>query len=404
MQAHPARIPIYLDNASTTFPKPRVVYDAVAKFAKHCGASPGRGAYPAAVEAGEVIESCRRAVARVLGVADAARISFTANSTEAINDALHGLLVRPGDHAVVTSLEHNAVVRPLRQLERTRGVVWTVVPCGSDGTCDPASVAAAIRKETRVVCVTHASNVFGTVLPIAEIAALAHDRGVAVLVDGSQTAGVIPLSVETDRIDFFAFTGHKGLLGPPGTGGLYVRPGLSLPALKQGGTGTRSESMEHPSEMPEALEAGTSNSWGLAGLRAGTEWLLARGLGRTCAQEHSLAARLAAELRALPHVRVYGPETRRQSVPVVTFNVGMLRPEDIAALLASRYDLAVRAGLHCAPLAHRTAGTLDRGGGVRMSLGPFNVESDVDSAVRAVSEIASAAYRTKERPACPTSS
>jgi selenocysteine lyase/cysteine desulfurase len=162
--------------------------------------------------------------------------------------------------------------------------------------------------------------------------------------------------------------------------------------------------MEHPSEMPEALEAGTSNSWGLAGLRAGTEWLLARGLGRTCAQEHSLAARLAAELRALPHVRVYGPETRRQSVPVVTFNVGMLRPEDIAALLASRYDLAVRAGLHCAPLAHRTAGTLDRGGGVRMSLGPFNVESDVDSAVRAVSEIASAAYRTKERPACPTSS
>lgn len=404
MQPHPARIPVYLDNASTTFPKPRVVYDAVAKFARYCGASPGRGAYPAAVEAGEVIESCRRSVARVLGVADAARISFTANSTEAINSALHGLLTRPADHAVVTSLEHNAVVRPLRTLERTRGVAWTIVPCGPDGTCDPASVAEAIRKETRVVCVTHASNVFGTVLPVADIAALAHDRGVPVLVDGSQTAGVIPLSVESDRIDFFAFTGHKGLMGPPGTGGLYVRPGLSLPSLKQGGTGTRSESMDHPHEMPEAFEAGTSNSWGLAGLRAGAEWLLARAADRERGREHALARRLAAELRVLPRVRVYGPEARERAVPVVTFNVGTLRPEDVASLLASRYDMAVRAGLHCAPLAHRTAGTLDRGGGVRMSLGPFNAESDIDAAVRAVRDIASAAYRTKERSTCPTSS
>ena len=383
----------YLDNASTSYPKPECVYRAADAFARTCGASPGRGGYAGAVAADEMVGGCRAAVARLLGIGDPTRVAFASGSTEAINWALRGLLVAPGDHAVVTSLEHNAVVRPLRALEATRGTVWTVVPCSADGTADPAAIAAAIRPTTRLVCATHASNVFGTIQPIAEIARVAHEHSVPILVDGSQTAGAIPFSVEDLGIDLFAFTGHKGLLGPPGTGGLYVRPGIDLPTSKEGGTGTRSESLSQPGAMPERLESGTANGWGLAGLRAGVEWLSEHGVAQTHARETRLVAELAESLRGIPDVALLGPDEHGRKVGILSMNIGALPPAEVARLLGGRFGIAVRAGLHCSPLAHETAGTLRRGGAVRFGVGPFTTEADIGSASSAVGEIAAAAYR-----------
>lgn len=383
----------YLDNASTTFPKPEPVYQAVDEFARSCGASPSRGGYRRADDAGEVVARCREEVAGLLGVHDPSRIAFASGSTEALNWALRGLLVAPGDHAVVTSLEHNAVLRPLRALERSRGIQWTVVRAGADGSCDPAEIGAAIRPETRVVCAIHASNVLGTILPVREIAREAHERGVPVLVDGSQTAGAIPLAVEEDEIDLFAFTGHKGLLGPPGTGGLYVRTGLDLETCKEGGTGIHSEDLDAPTEMPERHEVGTANAWGLAGLAAGVRFVRAMGVDFVRDGETRLAAHLAAALRTIPVVEVCGPEDPARKVGIVAANVGSLPSSEVGRLLGTHYGVSVRTGLHCAPLAHEAAGTLARGGSVRFSVGPFSDERDVDRAVAAVSAIAEAAYR-----------
>jgi cysteine desulfurase family protein len=386
---------VYLDNASTSFPKPESVHRAVDAFARQCGASPGRGGYPSALEADEVIGSCRAAVARLLGASDPLRIAFSSGSTEALNWAIRGLLRERGDHAVVSSLEHNAVMRPLRSLEQSRGTAWTAIPCDPDGTCDPEDFARAIRPTTRLVCVIHASNVLGTVLPIAAIADAVHARGVPLLVDASQTAGTLPFSVEELGIDLLAFTGHKGLFGPPGTGGLYVRPGLDLPTSKEGGTGTLSESFEQPDEMPERLESGTPNAWGLAGLRAGVEWVQERGVANLRAQEQLLLDRLTQALRETPGLSLYGPEDSRRKLGILSVNVGNLPPSEVARLLAARFGVAVRAGLHCAPSAHGVAGTLRRGGSVRFGIGAFTTESDVDVAHAAVSEIASAAYRRR---------
>ncbi|MBI1849250.1 MAG: aminotransferase class V-fold PLP-dependent enzyme, partial [Planctomycetes bacterium] len=280
---------IYLDNASTSYPKPKAVYEAVSEFALSCGASPGRGAYPRALEAEDMLARCRSDVAKLLGVRNPTRIAFASGSTEALNWAIKGVLTRPGDHAVVTALEHNAVLRPLQWLNRTREVTWSVVPCNDDGHVEPADIAEAIRPETRLLCAVHASNVLGTLLPIRDIVEVAHGRGVPVLVDGSQTAGSVPFSVEDLEIDLFAFTGHKSLLGPPGSGGLYVRPGLEIETWKEGGTGLHSESLDAPLEMPARLEAGTPNTWGLAGLIGGVEWLLHTGVEYVRGHEMHLA-------------------------------------------------------------------------------------------------------------------
>lgn len=386
---------IYLDNATTSFPKPEEVYRAIERFARECGASPGRGGYARSLAAGEEISACRRAVASVLGVQDPSRIAFAANSTEALNWALKGLLTMPGDHAVVTALEHNAVLRPLRALERLRGVAWTAVRGAPDGTIDPEDVGAAIRPETRVVCAVHASNVLGTVLPVREIARVAHARRVPVLVDGSQTAGALPFSLADLEVDLFAFTGHKSLLGPPGTGGIYVRPGITLETSKEGGTGTASESLDSPETMPERLEVGTPNTWGLAGLRAGVEFLLAKGIRAVREREAALTALLRDGLSSIGGVTVYGPRDVDRSVGIVSFSIGTLAPSEVGRLLADRFGIAVRTGLHCSPLTHDVAGSAGRGGTVRFGIGAFTTESHIEAAVSAVEEIAAAAYRRR---------
>lgn len=388
----------YLDNASTTWPKPEPVYQAIDEFARACGASPARGGYARAIAAEELVARCRADLATLLGVHDASRIAFASGSTEALNWALRGLLTRPGDHAVVTALEHNAVLRPLRALERTRGVRWDVVPCDAAGRVDPADVAEALRPETRVVCAIHASNVLGTILPIREIAAVAHERGIPVLVDGSQTAGALPLDLERDEIDLFAFTGHKALLGPPGTGGLYVRAGLDLETSKEGGTGVHSEDLDAALDMPERLEVGTANGWGLAGLAAGVRFVLGVGVGFIRESERKTSHHLAFDLGRIPLVERYGPEDADAKVGLVSVNVGSLPAGEVGRLLAEHYGVSVRSGLHCAPLAHRAIGTLSRGGAVRFSVGPFTTVADVGTAVEAVSRLAATAYR-KRRPA-----
>lgn len=340
---------IYLDNASTSFPKPASVCTSVVEFARRIGASPGRGAYPRALSAGDVLAECRARMATLLGVSQPASVAFASNSTEALNWALKGLLSRTGDHVVVTALEHNAVLRPVMALALARGTTYSVVPCGRDGTVGPSAIEAAIRPETKLVCAVHASNVLGTILPVAEIASVAHEHGLPVLVDGSQTAGAVPIALETWGIDLFAFTGHKSLLGPTGTGGLYIRPGTRLATWKEGGTGTQSESLEHPSDMPERMEAGTPNMWGISGLLGSLMAIEEMGISWIRQHEQRLSARLYAALADLPGVLVYGPHEAARRTGIVSANVQGLPPAEVGRLLGERYGIAVRAGLHCSP-------------------------------------------------------
>ena len=379
---------VYLDNAATSYPKPEAVYLAVDRYLRECGGSPGRASHRKAREADAVVLDTRTRVATLFGVGDPARIVFTCNATESLNLAIRGVL-RPGDHVLLTDLEHNAVVRPLWKLKDSLGVRLTVVESDPDGFIDPARVGAAIRPETRLVCCVHASNVLGTVQPVGEIGAIARSRGVLFLVDASQSAGVVPLEVERMGIDLLAFTGHKGLLGPAGTGGLYVREGVHVEPLKHGGTGAHSESLEPPDAMPEGYEPGTLNSPGLAGLAAGVKFVLETGVEAIRAREIELTRRLLEGLWELPGVRLYGPSTPERKVGITLFNFEALDPADVGRILDRRFGVMVRSGLHCSALSHQKLGTRERGA-VRFSFGCFTTPADVDRAVEALREIARA--------------
>lgn len=377
---------IYLDNAATTFPKPAVVYEAVLDCLRRVGASAGRGSYRLALEADHLVFETRLALARLFNIGDPARLVFTANATEALNLALKGLL-RQGDHVVTSSMEHNAVWRPLKVLERTRGIEITVVPCRPDGTLEVGDVSRALKDRTRLVVLTHASNVVGTVLPVGEIGRITRSRGILLLVDAAQTAGVYPIDVEEMAVDLLAFTGHKGLLGPMGTGGLYLGPGVTLEPLKEGGTGSESLLEEQPAVLPDRYEAGTLNVPGLAGLRAGVQYLLSEGVARVRQREKELTAYLLELLGGVAGLTVYGPRDPERQVGVVSFNLDRVGAERVAFILDDVYDIQVRSGLHCAPQAHRTIGTLDRGT-VRIGLGYFTRESDLEALATALKEIA----------------
>jgi cysteine desulfurase family protein len=376
---------IYLDNAATSYPKPETVYAAMDDFLRHHAGNPGRSGHRLAVAAQRVVEDARRDVAALLGVAEPERIAFALNTTDALNMALKGTL-RPGDHAIATSMEHNAVVRPLTRLVG-EGVTVTFVPCDGQGLLDPAEITAAFTPQTRLVVVNHASNVTGGIQPVAEVGALIRERGALLLLDAAQTAGAVPLDVEALQADLVAFPGHKSLLGPPGTGGLYVGPRADVRSFREGGTGSASESPEHPRQLPERLEAGTHNSAGLAGLAAGLRFLRETGLDHLRAHEQTLSAALWDGLADIAGVRLYGPPAPEARTSVVSFTLDHWEPTDLGAILDSAFDLAVRPGLHCAPLAHRTLGTLP-GGTVRMSCGYFNTLADVDAAVAAIAAIA----------------
>lgn len=376
---------VYLDNAATSFPKPDAVLDAMEDFMRNVGASSGRGAYRRALEADKIVFRARQALARLLGVRDVSRIVFTANATESLNLAIKGLLSE-GDHVVTTSMEHNAVWRPLKFVERTRGVSISQALCAPDGTLDPGDVEALLRPNTKLIVMTHASNVIGTIMPVEEVGAIARVRGIPLLVDCAQTAGVYPVDVERLNIDLAAFTGHKGLMGPTGTGGLYIRSGIDLVPLKEGGTGGESILEHQPDAPPDRFEAGTLNVVGIAGLGAGARFVLGAGVECIVEKEARLVRRLLDGLLELPRIEVYGPKDPARQVGVVSLNVRDIPPEEVAHRLDVDFDIMVRAGLHCAPCAHRTIGTIERGT-VRIGLGYFNTDDDIDRCVEALTQI-----------------
>ena len=379
---------IYLDNAATSFPKAPGVAEAVADHLLRAAGNPGRSGHGLALAAQVPVDEARRRLSALLGAADASRLAFAQNATDALNTALWGLC-RAGDRVLTSGLEHNAVVRPLAELALRRAVTVERVACGGQGTLDLAALETALRAgPVRLLALVHASNVSGAILPVAEAAALARAHGALVLLDASQTAGVLPLDVRSLGADLVALPGHKGLLGPTGTGALWVAPGLALPSFRQGGTGSHSEEERHPERMPEALEAGTLNAAGLAGLAAALRWLEERGVERVRAHEEALTGRLLGRLGEVRGVEVVGPAEARARVGVVSIRVDGWEPVDLAAALDASFGIAVRAGLHCAPLAHRSLGTLPAGT-LRLSPGAFSTEDEIDGAAAAIAELAS---------------
>ena len=379
---------IYFDNAATSWPKPPCVQEAMGRYLDEVGGNPGRAGHRLAIEAGRIIYSAREAIARLFGAPDPLRVTFGPNVTDALNMALHGLL-RPGDHVVTSSMEHNSMMRPLRALER-RGVDLTVVTCSCEGTMNAGDLAAAMRSNTRMIALNHASNVVGTLLPIREAGRIARKRGALLLVDAAQTAGAYPIAVEEDLIDLLAFTGHKSLYGPMGTGGLVFGERVDIrefEPIKRGGTGSRSESEEQPEFLPDVCESGTPNGVGIAGLAAGVDWLLRRGVDSIRAHEELLAQQLIDGLRAISGVTVYGTMDPTRQTATVSFNVEGMPPSQAGLRLDDEYGILSRVGLHCCPVGHRTIGTFPTGT-VRFGLGAFNTPEEVESALVAVTELA----------------
>lgn len=386
MPADSEQVPsTYLDNAATTFPKPERVYSAVERFMREVGGSAGRSAHARAVEAGRAVYSARESVAALLGGLDPLRLVFTKNATEAINIALLGLLCE-GDHVVTTSVEHNSVMRPLEEL-KCRGVDYSVARCGSDGTLDPAALEKEIRDRTKMIVMTHASNVTGAILPLDAAAWIAGRHDLLLLLDAAQTAGRLPLDGGADMADAIAFSGHKELFGPQGTGCLYLRKGLDVKPLMCGGTGSASSSLKQPGALPEALESGTLNAAGIAGLGAGVSFVRETGIGDIRRHEEQLMGRLFDGLSRIKGVVVHGPDIGRR-IGIVPLTFERNTPPEIAENLDSRYGIACRAGLHCSPMAHRTIGTIETGA-LRVSFSFMNTENDVDHLLMALGELVS---------------
>lgn len=375
---------IYLDNAATSWPKPEAVQGAMLRYMRDVGANPGRSGHRLANEAERIRFDAREALAELFGAADPLHVVFTHNATTALNMVIHGLL-GSGTHVVTTGMEHNAVMRPLRALEQ-RGVSISVVPCRPDGTTNAEAFDEHILPETRLIIVNHASNVCGTVLPVREIGAVARRRGIPLLVDAAQTGGCWPIDVAGDNVDLLAFTGHKGLLGPTGTGGLVIHDAFDierLPPLVCGGTGSRSEFEQQPDFLPDKYEAGTPNIVGIAGLAAGVRYVLDRGLHQIRADEQVLTRRLIDGLGRISGVRIFGTHDASRQTAVVSFTVASQSNSQFAGLLDEKFGIMCRPGLHCAPQVHRTLGTLPEGT-LRFALGPFTTPGEIDEAIAAV--------------------
>ncbi len=374
---------IYLDNAATSLPKPRPVSQAMGEACMRCG-NPGRSGHAASLEGGQILYGCRQELAGLLGVADPFCFVYCSNCTDALNQAIKGSL-NPGDHVVTTALEHNSVLRPLYTLKERRQISLTVIYPRADGYLQPDDIAKAITDRTRLVVVTHASNVTGAVQPVQAIAAVCARYSVPLLVDGAQTIGSMPVNIEAIGADMVAFPGHKGLLGPQGTGALYIHPRCTPQPLREGGTGSSSLALTQPLDLPDRYESGTAATPAIAGLWAGARHVR-RNLDAIARTEDRLTERLWEGLSAVNGVTLYGPPPGKPRVGVVTFNLANKSATDVADRLSEKYNIACRAGLHCAPLAHRFLGTQETGA-VRFGIGPFNTSKEIDTAVRAIREL-----------------
>jgi cysteine desulfurase family protein len=375
---------IYLDNAATSHPKAPCVLEAInAAMANGLG-NPGRGAHRLALRSLSILNRTRAALAKLVGSTHVDRFILTSSATEALNLGIKGMC-RSGDHVISSVMDHNAVLRPLAALVQTQ-VSHTLVRADSQGRIDLEDLSKAIRPNTRLAVFSHASNVVGTIQPIAEIGRIVHDRGVSLLVDTAQSAGSLPIGLEALACDMLAVAGHKGLGGPVGTGALYVRPGLNLAALIHGGTGTRSDLLEQPQDMPAGYESGTPNVLGFAGLLAALEELEQTGIATIREHEIGLIQRLLDGLGGISQVRVPGPALAAERASVVSLVVEGWEPSDLATVLDESFDMAVRAGLHCAPMAHRAMGTFPNGM-LRVSPGRFNTSAEIDAFVEAIRSV-----------------
>lgn len=378
---------IYMDNAATSFPKPEAVEAALLDFHRNLGASAGRGAYPRAVLCGRLLEETRRLLGRLFNVRKTSQIVFTLNASDALNLAIKGLDWHPGDSAVISSMEHNSVLRPLHALKNRQGVKINRVKANAEGLVDPIEVAKAIDARTKLIALVHASNVNGAIQPVAEVGDIARRKGIPFLVDAAQSAGVLPIDVEAMRIDLLAFPGHKALLGPLGTGGLYIREGLDLETLREGGTGSQSEQEVQPDFLPDRYEPGSHNALGIAGWKAGVEFLLRESVDRIRSHEQALIQRFLEGASRIQRLTVYGPRETSKRMAVVSVRLGDYAPLELSHRLFERAGLMTRSGLHCAPGAHQAIGTYPLGT-TRFSFGYFNTPDDVDQALAALSDLA----------------
>ncbi len=374
---------IYFDNAATSWPKPEATIRAVETCLRETGGSPGRSGHGMSIEASRVIFNARDALSRLFSIDDPLRIILTKNATEAINIVVFGFL-QPGDHVITSSMEHNSVMRPLRAMEE-KGIELTILPCSAEGELDPGAFVPAIQKNTKAIFLTHASNVTGTIMPVADIGRIAREHGLVFCVDAAQTAGAFPIDIRATDIDLLVFTGHKSLFGPQGTGGIYIRKGLEqvISPLMRGGTGSRSEYEQQPDFLPDKFESGTPNTAGYAGLTAGIDFILSRGLNAITAHEKHLTELFLQGIGDIAGITIYGIKDTARRIPVVSFNVRDMDPATVSLELDERFGIMSRPGLHCAPAAHKTIGTYPAGT-VRFSFSYFNTEEQIITAIEAL--------------------
>lgn len=377
---------IYLDYAATSWPKAPGVVEAVAKAMEEDAANPGRGSHKMAVRASRILFDTRKALAKLFRIANPNDIAFMLNTTMALNQAIKGM-IQPGDHVVATAVEHNSIRRPLEYLKTSLGIEVTYVETNESGALEPNQVKQALRSNTKLVAVNHSSNLLGSILPVAEIGAITRKHGGAkLLVDAAQSAGALEIDVEAMGIDLLAFPGHKGLLGPQGTGGLYISPQIDPVPLMHGGTGSQSESPEQPQVRPDRYEAGTPNTPGIAGLKVGVHYVLNETPQKIHTKEWNLTQRMIEGLLRIDGVRVLGPEPGQNRTGMVSIVVDGIDPSETAFILDQHYHIAVRSGFHCTPLAHGMAGTTETGA-IRASVGYGTTEQEADAFVEAIQEI-----------------
>lgn len=379
---------VYFDNAATSYPKPEKVYRAVDDYQRNIGASPGRGTYTLARKADRIVFEARSLLADLFNIKDVTKKIFTCNVTESINLALKGLL-KEGDHVITTQIEHNAVWRPLKTLERQRNIKISVLDCSAGKAFNPLELQKLILPTTGLVVINHASNVTGTLMPVKEAGKICAKNNLPLLVDAAQTAGIYPIDVKDQNISLLAFTGHKGLMGPTGTGGLYIAPNIKIQPLKEGGTGSESMLEHQPEHLPDRFEAGTPNAAGIAGLGAGIEFIMDLGVDKIRSREMELTAYALEKLKIIPDLIIYGPDSASDRTGVIAFNLKNIAPEEVTYVLDEVYEIMARSGLHCSPQAHRAIGTI-KGGTVRISFGFYNNKDEVDQLIDALLEITEA--------------
>jgi cysteine desulfurase family protein len=378
---------VYLDNSATSWPKPKEVLESIRKAIEQYGANPGRSGHKLAIEAARIIYETREALAELFGLEDPERVILTKNVTEALNLVLYGFL-KPGDHVITSSMEHNSVMRPLRDLEK-KGVEVTQIRASEKGEIDPQDVLKSIRKNTKLIVLVHLSNVTGTIMPVEEVLKISKDHGIPLLLDAAQSAGTIPINLKELPVDLLAFTGHKGLFGPQGTGGLIINTeGLEerIEPLMRGGTGSKSEEEEQPEFLPDKYESGTPNTPGIAGLGEGVRFILKEGIERIREKKEKLTLKLIEGLKEIKGVKLYGPLDPKKQIGIVSFNLEGKSPSEVSHLLDEKYNILSRPGLHCAPSAHKSIRTFPFGT-VRFSLGYFNTEEEIEYAIRAVRDL-----------------